>query len=148
MTNGKTVKEMNRINNQNLEALKVQLGQTHTKKAVKEEKREQIEEVKEFEAKKVEASALDAAAAQNWGAQLSKVDLSDEAVERRMAAAFANAPFMKALDELQGFDVDFVAYAQNHIQGVNHTKLAKYLAQPLHQETVQGVNKFINLATL
>ena len=141
---------MNRINNQNLEALKVKLGNTQAKKAVKEEKREQIEEVKEFEAKKVEASALDAAAAQNWGAQLSKIDVSDEAVERRMAAAFANAPFMKALDELQGFDqeIDFVAYAQANIQGVNHTKLAKYLAKPLHQETVQGVNEFINLATL
>jgi len=140
---------MNRINNNNLEALKVHLGQAQAKKAVKEEKREQIEEVKEFEAKKVEASALDAAAAQNWGAQLSKIDVSDEAVERRMAAAFANAPFMKALDELQGFEqeIDFVAYAQSHIQGVNQAKLAKYLQEPLHQETIEGVNKFIEILT-
>ena len=140
---------MNKINQNNLEALKIHLGQTQAKKAVKEEKREQIEEVKEFEAKQVEASALDAAAAQNWGAQLSKIDVSDEAVERRMAAAFANAPFMKALDELQGFEeeINFVAYAQSHIQGVNHAKLARYLAQPLHQETVNGVNKFMDILT-
>ena len=136
---------MNKINNQNLEALKVFLGNTKGKQEVKEEKQEKVEAKKEFEAKKVEASALDAAAAQNWGAQLSKIDVSDEAVERRMAAAFANAPFMKALDELQGFEdeIDFVAFAQRNIQGVNHAKLAKYLAQPLHQETVEGVNKFM-----
>ena len=140
---------MNKINNQNLEALKVYLGSTQGKKAVKEEKQEKVETKKEFEAKKVEASALDAAAAQNKGALLSKIDVSDAATEKRLAEAFANAPFMKALDELQGFEeeINFVAYAQSHIQGVNHAKLARYLAQPLHQETVNGVNKFMDILT-
>ena len=138
---------MNKINNKNLEALKVYLGATQGKKAVKEEKQQETEVVKEFETKKVQASALDAAAAQNWGAQLSKVDVSDAAVERRMAEAFANAPFMKALDELQGIEreFDFVKFAQANITGVNHEKLAKYLAKPLHQETVAGVNRFVNM---
>ena len=140
---------MNKINNQNLEALKVYLGSAQGKKAVKEEKQEKVEAKKEFEAKKVEASALDAAAAQNKGALLSKIDVSDAATEKRLAEAFANAPFMKALDELQGFEeeVDFVKFAQANITGVNQAKLAKYLVQPLHKETVEGTNKFIDTLT-
>lgn len=146
--NGKMVKAMNKINNQNLEALKVYLGSTQGKKAVKEEKQEKVEAKKEFETKKVEASALDATAAQNKGALLSKIDVSDAATEKRLAEAFANAPFMKALDELQGFEeTDFVAFAQKNITGVNHDKLAKYLAKPLHQETVEGTNRFIEMLT-
>ena len=137
---------MNKINQNNLEALKVYLGSTKGKKAVDKNQQEKTETVKEFEPKKVEASALDAAAAQNWGAQLSKIDVSDAAVERRMAEAFANAPFMKALDELQGFeDDDFVKFAQANIVGVNHDKLAKYLAKPLHQETIEGTKNFIEI---
>ncbi len=140
---------MNKINNQNLEALKVYLGSTQGKKAVKEEKQEKVEAKQEFEAKKVEASALDAAAAQNKGALLSKIDVSDVATEKRLAEAFANAPFMEILDELQGIEkeIDFSAYAQKHIVGVDHTKLAKYLAKPLHRETVEGTNKFIETLT-
>lgn len=136
---------MNKINQNNLEALKVYLGATQGKKAVKEEQQEKVETKKEFEAKKVEASALEAAAAQNWGVQLSKVDTSDAAVERRMAEMFANAPFMKALDELQGEENDFVKFAQANISGVNHEKLAKYLAKPLHQETIGGVKNFVDV---
>lgn len=137
---------MEKINQSNLEALKVYLGATQGKKAVKEEKQQETEEVKEFEAKKVEASALDAAAAQNKGALLSKIDVSDAATEKRLAEAFANAPFMKALNELQGIEnEDFVKFAQKNIVGVNHEKLAKYLAQPLHQETIEGVNNFIEI---
>lgn len=140
---------MNKVNNQNLEALKVFLGATQGKKAVKEEKQQETEEVKEFETKKVEASALDAAAAQNKGALLSKIDVSDAATEKRLAEAFANSPFMEVLDELQGIEkeIDFAAYAQSHIFGVDHAKLAKYLAKPLHQETIEETNKFIETLT-
>ena len=128
---------MNKISQNNLEALKVYFGAKQAKKAEVEEKQEKADAVKEFEPKKVEASALDAVAAQNWGAQLSKIDVSDEAVERRMAEAFANAPFMKALDELADeHEFDFVTFAQASIAGVDHAKLAKYLKQPLHQETL------------
>lgn len=141
--------EMNKINNQNLEALKVYLNATQGKKASKEEKQQETETVKEFEAKKVEASALDAAAAQNWGAQLSKIDVSDVAVERRMAEAFANAPFMKALDELQGVEdeFNFIKFAQANITGVNHEKLAKHLEKPLHFETIQATAGLIQTLT-
>ena len=131
---------MNKINQNNLEALKVYFGAKQAKKAEVEEKQEKAEAVKEFEVKKVEASALDAVAAQNWGAQLSKIDVSDEAVERRMAEAFANAPFMKTLDELaEEHEFDFVAFAQRNITGIDHKKLAKYLKQPLHQETFDAM---------
>ena len=137
-------KKMNRINQNNLEALKVYFGAKQAKKAEVEEKQEKTEAVKDFEVKKVEASALDAVAAQIWGAQLSKVDVSDNAVAKRMEEAFANAPFMKALNELQGIDeeIDFVTFAQASITGVDHAKLAKYLQQPLHQETL---DKMANL---
>lgn len=136
---------MNKINQNNLEALKVYLGSTKGKKAVDKNQQEKTETVKEFEPKKVEASALDAAAAQNWGAQLSKIDVSDAAVERRMAEAFANAPFMKALNEINGVEeeFDFVRFALNNAAGVDRAKLARHLERPLSQETQAGtVNMF------
>ena len=137
---------MNRINqNNNLEALKVNLNTSQTKKNKKEEKQETVKEIKEFETKKVEASALEAIAAQNWGAQLSKVDISDAATEKRLEKAFTNSAFMKKLNELQGFekDFDFVKFAFTNIHGVNQEKLAKYLEKPLHQETINStINSF------
>lgn len=142
---------MTKINNNNLEALKVLYGSKQTKKAEAEEQKEKVEEsVKEFEPKKVQASALDAIAAQNWGAQLSKIDVSDAAVERRMAQLFANSPFMKALDELQNENevVDFAEFAQKNIQGVNHDKLAKYLAKGLSDETQANLTKVADKLTL
>lgn len=129
-------------NNSNLEALKAFYGTKQTKKAEAENQKERIEEgAKDFEPKKVQASALEAVAAQNWGAQLSKIDVSDAAVERRMAELFANSPFMKALDDLNGEreEIDFVEFAQKNIQGVNHDKLAKYLGKGLSQETQKGL---------
>ena len=125
-------------NNSNLEALKAFYGAKQTKKAEAEDQKERIEEgAKDFEPKKVQASALEAVAAQIWGAQLSKVDVSDAAVEKRMAELFANSPFMKALDDLNGEreEIDFVEFAQKNIHGVNHDKLAKYLGKGLSQET-------------
>lgn len=142
---------MTKINNNNLEALKIFYGAKQTKKAEAEEQKERIEEnVKEFEPKKVQASALDAVAAQIWGAQLSKVDVSDAAVEKRMAELFANSPFMKALDELNDTheEIDFVGYAQKNIQGVNHDKLAKYLAKGLSFETQKDLANVADKITL
>ncbi len=140
---------MNKINNNNLEALKVYYGAAQAKKPEKEEKREEVKKAEEFQPKQVEASALDAAAAQIWGAQLSKIDVSDEATKKRIAEAFANAPFMKALNEMQDIeeDFDFVKFAQANITGVNHAKLAKYLAKPLSAETAQGTQAFIDTLT-
>ncbi len=129
---------MNRIHNNNLENLKALYGAYNVnKKAVEEEKKEPVKEVKEFEAKKVDANALDVLAAQNK-VQLNKVDTSDEATAKRLEQAFAGSAFMQALDELQGGE-DFVAFAMANVVGVNHDKLAKYLAKPLHQETIQFV---------
>lgn len=140
---------MNRIDQNNLEALKVRLSATKEKKAVEKDQQEKTEAVKEFEPKKVEASALDAAAAQNWGAQLSKIDVSDAAVERRMAEAFANSAFMKKLNELNGIEeeFDFVKFAQNNIVGVDNAKLAKYLAIPLSQDSQAGVVNMFEMLT-
>ena len=125
------------------------LGSTKGKKAVDEEKQEKTETVKEFEPKKVEASALDAVAAQNWGAQLSKIDVSDAAVERRMAEAFANSPFMRTLNELNGIEneFDFVRFAQANIAGINHAKLARHLEKPLSQETQASVVNMFDMLT-
>lgn len=126
---------MNRINGNNLENLKALYGAYNTKKAVKEDKKETVKEVKEFEAKKVDVNALDVLAAQNK-VQLNKVDTSDAATEKRLQEAFANSSFMKALDKLQ--EDDFLAFAKANITGVNQEKLAKYLQKPLHQETIEG----------
>lgn len=129
---------MNRIHNNNLENLKALYGAYNlNKKAVEEEKKEPVKEVKEFEAKKVDANVLDVLAAQNK-AQLNRVDTSDEATAKRLEQAFAGSAFMAALDELQGGE-DFVAFAMANVTGVNHDKLAHYLEKPLHQETIQGV---------
>lgn len=129
---------MNRINRNNLENLKALYGAYNTnKKTVEEEKKEPVKEAKEFESKKVDANILDVLAAQNK-AQFAKVDTSEEATAKRLEQAFAGSAFMAALDELQGGE-DFVAFAMANITGVNHDKLAKYLAKPLHQETIQAV---------
>lgn len=131
---------MNRINNKNLDALQAYWN-TKSKKLEKEETKEETKIVKEFEAKKVEASALDALANQMIGAQLSKVDTSDSSTEKRLEQAFANAPFMKTLNELQGFeeDTNFVEFAKSNMSGVNFEKLSKYLEKPLHNETINGI---------
>jgi hypothetical protein len=132
--------EMNKINNNNLESIKAYYA-LQSKKSTKEEKQEEVKPVKEFETKKVDANALDLLAVQNQ-AGLAKVDTSDAAVEKRLQEAFANSTFMQSLNEMQGFeedDNDFVNFAMANITGVNQDKLAKYLAMPLSQETVNGV---------
>lgn len=132
---------MNRINRNNLENLKALYGAYNAKKAVKEEKQETVEEVKEFKNKKVDANALDILAAQNKAAQFTKVDTSDAAVQKRLEQAFTNSAFMKSLDDLFGENKkeDFVDFAKANITGVNHEKLAKYLAKPLSAETTAGI---------
>lgn len=135
---------MNRINQKNLENLQAFYGNYQTKKAGKEEKKEEVKPAEEFQPKKVEANALDVLAAQNKAAQFAKVDTSDTATEKRLQEAFANSPFMKSLNELQGLeDEDFTAFAMANITGVNHEKLAKYLNKPLSVETVAGVQDFV-----
>lgn len=130
---------MNKINRNNLENLKALYGAYNTnKKAVEDEKKEPVKEAKEFEAKKVDANALDLIAAQNK-VQFAKIDTSDEATAKRLEQAFTGSAFMQSLDELQGFENDFVAFAMANITGVDHNKLAKHLEKPLHQETKQAV---------
>lgn len=129
-------------NGQNLEALKAYYEGLQGKKATKEEKQEAVKQVA-FEPKEVEASALDVLAAQILGTKFGKVDKSDAATERRLEQAFANSGFMRALDQMQGLEPDFVAFASAHITGVNHDKLAKYLQKPLSDETVAGFNNFV-----
>lgn len=126
---------MNKINQKNLENLKAFYGAYNTKKAAKEEKKEEVKQQENFQPKKVEANALDVLAAQNKAAQFAKVDTSDAAVEKRLEQAFANSAFMKSLDELHDGE-DFVAFAMANITGVDHDKLAKYLNKPLSAETV------------
>lgn len=133
---------MNRINNKNLENLKAFYGAYQVNKPEVEEKKEDSKPVKEYEPKKVEASALDLTAAQIWGVKLSKVDTSDAAVERRMEEAFANSPFIKALDELNDDGDNFVQYAMANITGVNHEKLAQYLNKPLSETTISAMMQF------
>ena len=137
-------------NNNNIEALKVFYGAKQARKAEVEEKQQKAEEVKEFEPKKVQASALDALAAQIKGGQLAKVDTSDAAVEKRIAEGLANSPFMKALDDIfeERHDVDFVQFAQNNISGVNHDKLAKYLNKGLSEEVKGNIQRFADNLTL
>ena len=135
---------MNKINHSNLEAVKAFYGNVQPKKTEKEQKKEETKPVKEFETKKVEASALDAVAAQNWGAQLSKIDKSEEATARRIEQAFAGSAFMKSLNELQGFEQDFAAFAMANITGVDKAKLEKHLEKPLSRETQEGLIKYFN----
>ncbi len=133
---------MNKINRNNLENLNALYSAYNSKKTVEEEKNEPVEEVKEFEAKKVEANALDLIAAQNK-AQFGKLDKSDAATEKRLEQAFANSAFMKSLNDLQGFeDESFVTFAMANITGVNHKKLAEYLNKPLSADTVAKVKDF------
>lgn len=132
---------MNRINQKNLENLQAFYGNYQAKKAGKEEKKDEVKPAEEFQPKKVEANALDVLAAQNKAAQLGKLDTSDAATEKRLQEAFANSAFMNSLNELQGFEEDFAAFAMANITGVNHEKLAKYLNKPLNPETVAGTQK-------
>ena len=133
-------------NNQNLEALKAYYEALNAKKAGKEEKAESAKPVINFKGtEKVEASALDATAAQIWGVQLSKVDKSEAATQKRIEQYF-NTPFMAKLDELQGIEPEdnFAAYAMANIKGVDPDKLAKYLDKPLGNETSVGVTEFLD----
>lgn len=135
---------MNKINHNNLETVKTYLGNVQSKKTEKEEKKEETKLVKEFEPKKVEASALDAVAAQILGTQLSKIDKSDEATSKRIEQAFAGSAFMKSLNELQGFEQDFTAFAMANITGVDKVKLGKYLEKPLSENTKDGIKNYFN----
>lgn len=132
---------MNKINQKILENLQAFYGNYQTKKAGKEDEKEEVKSAKEFQPKKVEANALDVLAAQNKAAQFGKVDTSETATEKRLEQAFANSAFMKSLNELQGIEEDFVTFAMANITGVNHEKLAKYLNKPLDPETVAGAQK-------
>lgn len=138
---------MDKINHSNLETVKAYLGGVQPKKACKDEKREETKPVKEFETKQVEASALDAVAAQNRGTLLSKIDKSENATVKRLEQAFAGSAFMKSLDELQGFETDFVAFAMANITGINCEKFVKYINQPLSQETQTGLKDYFTRLT-
>ena len=129
---------------QNLEALKAYYEALNAKKAGKEEKTENTEPVLKFQGtEKIQASALDATAAQIWGVQLSKVDKSEAATQKRIEQYF-NMPFMASLDELQGIEPDFARYAMANIKGVDSDKLAKYMDKPLGEETAAGVTEYLD----
>lgn len=133
-------------NKQNVEALKAYYEALSSKRANKEEKAQEAKPVINFTGtEKVEASALDATAAQIWGVQLSKVDKSDAATQKRIEQYF-NTPFMAKLDELQGIEPEdnFAAYAMANVKGVDHDKLAKYMDKPLGEETASGVTEFLD----
>lgn len=123
----------------NLDALKAYYEALNTKKAKKEEKTTEAKPVAEFKPETVEASALDATAAQIWGIQLSKnVDKSDAATTKRLEHAFASSRFMAALDDLQGVEEDFTTFALANAKGCDPEKLGKYLKKPLSESTVKG----------
>lgn len=123
----------------NLEALKAYYEALNSKKAKKEEKTAEVKPAVEFKTETVEASALDATAAQIWGIQLSKnVDKSDAATTKRLEQAFAGSSFMAALDDLQGIDEDFTTFALATAKGCDPEKLGKYLKKPLSESTVAG----------
>lgn len=123
----------------NLDALKAYYEALNTKKAKKEEKTTETKPVAEFKPETVEASALDATAAQIWGIQLSKnVDKSDTATTKRLEQAFASSRFMAALDDLQGVEEDFTTFALANAKGCDPEKLGKYLKKPLSESTVKG----------
>lgn len=133
-------------NKQNVEALKAYYDALSARKAAKEEKADNAKPVINFKGSEgIEVSALDATAAQIWGVQLSKVDKSDAATQRRIEQYF-NTPFMEKLDELQGIEVEdnFVAYAMANVKGVDHDKLTKYMSKPLSEETAAGVTEFLD----
>lgn len=127
---------------QNIDALKAYYEALNTKRAKKEEKTEEVKSNLNFKYKNVEASALDATAAQIWGVQLSKgVDKSDVATTKRLEQAFAGSAFMAALDDLQGIDDDFASFAYANVKGCDKEKLAKYLNKSLSEETVAGFSQ-------
>lgn len=129
---------------QNIDALKAYYEAINNRRTQKEEKAAETKQVSEFKTEKVEASALDATAAQIWGIQLTKgVDKSDAATTKRLEQAFAGSAFMAALDDLQGIeDNDFVSFAYANVKGCDKEKLAKYLNKPLSQETITGFSEF------
>ena len=113
-------------------------------KQAKKKKTENTKSVISFKGtEKIEASALDATAAQIWGVQLSKVDKSEAATQRRIEQYF-NTPFMASLDEIQGIEPDFAQYAMSNIKGVDPDKLAKHMNKPLGEETAAGVTEFLD----
>ena len=125
---------------QNIDALKAYYEAMGNKRAQKEEKVAETKPVAEFKPEKVEASALDATAAQIWGIQLSKgVDKSDAATSKRLEQAFAGSAFMAALGDLQGFEDDFTSIALASAKACDTEKLAKYLNKPLSESTSVGV---------
>lgn len=127
---------------QNIDALKAYYEALNTKRAKKEEKTEEVKSNLNFKSENVEASALDATAAQIWGVQLSKgVDKSDVATTKRLEQAFAGSAFMAALDDLQGIDDDFASFAYTNVKGCDKEKLAKYLNKSLSEETVAGFSQ-------
>lgn len=130
----------------NLEALKAYYESLNARKTDKEEKTQSAKPVVNFKTEKVEASALDATAAQIWGVQLSKVDKSEAATTKRLEQAFANAPFMSSLNDLQGINAadDFSAFAMANLKSVDPDKLARYLNKPLGEETAAGVTGFLD----
>lgn len=129
----------------NLDALKAYYEALNTKKAKKEEKTTETKPVAEFKPETVEASALDATAAQIWGIQLSKnVDKSDAATTKRLEQAFASSRFMAALDDLQGVEEDFTTFALANAKGCDPEKLGKYLKKPLSESTVKGFSAIAN----
>ncbi len=139
---------MNKVNGNggdksNLEALKAYYEALQTKKAGKDEKTEGAKPVVNFKTEKVQASALDATAAQIWGVQLSNINKSEAATTKRIEQYF-NTPFMESLDELQGIEPDFAQYAMANIKGVDPDKLAKYMDKPLGEETAAGVTEFLD----
>lgn len=128
----------------NLEALKAYYEAMNAKKAGKEEKTESAKPVIYFKGTEgIQASALDATAAQIWGVQLSKVDKSEAATQRRIEQYF-NTPFMESLDELQGIEPNFAQYAMANIKGIDPDKLAKYMDKPLGEETAAGVTEYLD----
>lgn len=125
---------------QNIDALKAYYEALGNKRAQKKEKTSETKPVVEFKTEKVEASALDATAAQIWGIQLSKgIDKSDVATSKRLEQAFAGSAFMAALDDLQGFEDDFTTFALASAKACDTEKLAKYLNKPLSESTVGGL---------
>ena len=123
----------------NLDALKAYYEALNTKKAKKEDKTTEAKPVAEFKPETVEASALDATAAQIWGIQLSKnVNKSDVATTKRLEQAFASSGFMAALDDLQGVDEDFTTFALASATACDPEKLGKYLKKPLSESTTTG----------
>ncbi len=139
----------NSSNKTNLEALKAYYEALSTKKAGKDEKTQETKPAVNFKTEQVEASALDATAAQIWGIQLSKVDKSEAATAKRIEQYF-NTPFMESLNELQGIETEegFAAYAMANITGCDPEKLSKYMSKPLSRETVTGVTEFLDTLTV